>query len=109
MKNLDKRYFKKLPYIAPFSFGIVLFNIFFLGFLYDELYSKVHYTFLFLPFLGIGLTLYMHGFKELLLLRKNDDSIMVNDSSIKNIEKWLNYHIYVILLLLLFLYNIFII
>ena len=90
-KNLDKRYFKKLSYIAPFSFGIVLFNIFFLGFVYDELYSKVHYTLLFLPFLGIGLTLYMHGFKELLLLRKNDDSIMVNDGSIKNIEKWLNY------------------
>ena len=43
-KNLDKRYFKNLSYIAPFSFGIVLFNIFFLGFVYDELYSKVHYT-----------------------------------------------------------------
>lgn len=91
LKNLDKRYFKKLSYILPFSFGIILFNVFFLGFVYDEFFSEVYYTLMFLPFLGIGLTLYMHGFKKLLLLHKDDKSVMINDSSIKNIEKWLNY------------------
>lgn len=91
IKNIDYNYIKRLSYIVPFVLGAILFNLFFGGFIYDELLGQKNYTFLLLPFWGIWLTLYAYGFRTLLILRKSDNVNNVNPGSIDVINKWLIY------------------
>ena len=43
LRNLKQKYFKHKAYIMPFSAGILLFNIFLLGFIYDGLLGEAYY------------------------------------------------------------------